>query len=253
MRKYSFLGFLSLGVFGLGLPVARGEFSLFKDAWGDVIVSTDTTAEGRALTPPTLENPVYYLGQSLGCKLGKIRGDHLPDERKMTQVIEKILAKQGYVSARSSGGHEPGLYLVVQWGYLEPRSGDLRWFLGYDASQDIGAAAYPGKPGPEVLLRGFRSRLVQTILENSTDSIYGIIVTAFEFKSASTPKPVICWQTRIGLPSCGKSMDEAIPTMLAAAGTSIGQENNSAVLRNADVIRNGHVKFGELEIMGVVE
>ena len=54
-------------------------FNLFSPAWGDVIVATDTTEEGRELTPPTKGNPVYYLGKSLGCKVGSLRGDRLPD------------------------------------------------------------------------------------------------------------------------------------------------------------------------------
>jgi hypothetical protein len=241
-----------LGVFGPGLPSLQcAGLGLFRNLWGDVLVSTDTTPEGHALTPPTRDKPVYYLGRSLGCKLGSIPGDQLPGDREMNHFIAKVLAKQGYLGA-SPGVHDPALYLVVQWGYLKPGSGDLLWFLGYDASQDIASPSFPGVLGPEVFLRDFRSHSIQTILDDASDAIYGIIVTAFEYKSANTPKPIIYWQTRIGLPANGKSMTQALPTMLLAAGTAIGRESKSPILADADSVREGRIKLGELQILDVI-
>jgi hypothetical protein len=252
MRSPRFALALVLGVLGPGVPRAScAGFSLFRNFWGDVIVATDTTPEGRTLTPPTPDKPVYYRGQSLGCRLGSIPGDQLPGVEEMNGLVARILAKQGYLGA-SRGVHEPTLYLVVQWGSLEPRSGDLLWFLGYDANQDIASPAFPGMLGPEVFRRNFRSRTTETILENAREAIYAIIVTAFDYKSANTPKPVIYWQTRIGLPANGKSMTQALPTMLLAAGPAIGRESRSPVLVSADDAREGVVELGELRILDVI-
>ena len=238
---------------GLSLPAtAAAGFSLFSPSWGDVIVATDMTTEGQALALPTPGKPVYYLGKSLGCKIGSIPGDQLPEVQEMNGFIAKVLAKQGYLGA-SPGLHEPTLYLIVQWGYLEPRSGDLRWFLGYDANQDIAAPAFPVQLGAEVWRRGFRSRTITTILEDASSPIYGIIITAFEYESASTTKPVIYWQTRIGLPARGKSMAEALPAMILAAGPSIGHEAKSPVLIDVDDARKGRVELGELKSRGFLE
>ena len=244
------LAFL-LGLLGPALPRASAGFNLFRNYWGDVLVSTDTTKAGHGLTPPTPDNPVYYLGQSLGRRLGSIRGDHEPDVHEMTRFITKILAKQGYVGAQP-GVHEPSLYLVVQWGYLEPGSGDLLWFLGYDPDQDIAAPNSIGFLGPEVFRRGMRSRTIQTILDNADEPNYGIIITAFEYKTANTPNPVIYWQTRIALPANGKSMADALPTMLVAAGSAIGRESKTPQLRDADEVRDGHVKLDDLKFLDVV-
>jgi hypothetical protein len=241
-----------LVIFGQALPRARcSVFGLFKNFWGDVIVSTDMTPEGRALTPPEPGKPVYYLGLSLGARLGSIGGDRMPEVKEMNQMVTRILAKQGYLGAKP-GVHDPALYLVVQWGYVDSRNGDLLWFLGYDAAQDIGSPAFPGMLGPEVFRRGFRSHTTQTILENASGPIYGIIVTAFEYKSAKTPTPVVYWQSRIGLPANGKSMSEALPTMLIAAGTAIGRESKSPVLRSADDVLEGRVELGELKFLDVI-
>lgn len=254
MRSFRFARALifALGVLSLSLSNAWcAGFSLFQSIWGDAIVSTDTTPEGHALAPPTPDQPVYYLGRSLGCRLGSIPGDKMPAEKEMTQFIAKVLAKQGYRGAKP-GVHEPDLFLVVQWGYLEPRGGDLLWFLGYDPSQDIASPSFPGVLGPEIYRRGARSPTIQAILDYADEAVYGIIVTAFDYKSANTSKPVIYWQTRIGLPANGKSMAQALPTMLVAAGNAIGRESNSPVLVSADTAREGAVRLGELHILDVI-
>lgn len=246
-RSFAAIVVLALGP---GLPHATGAgFSLFSNSWGDVIVATDTTPAGKALTPPTPEKPVYYRGLSLGCKLGSIPGDQLPEVPELNDFVAKVLAKQGYLAA-APGVHEPALFLVVQWGYLKPGSGDLLWFLGYNASQDIGAPVFPGQLGPEIWRRNFRSRTIETVLGSATDAIYGIIVTAFDFKSADTTRPIIYWQTRIGLPANAKSMAEALPAMLVAAGPTIGRPSDSPVLRDADEARHGLVELGELKVLG---
>ncbi|HEY4247120.1 MAG TPA: hypothetical protein VGM64_09705 [Lacunisphaera sp.] len=242
---------LILAVMSLAVYCNRcAGFSLFPRHWGDVIVVTDVTDEGRSLTPATSKSPVYFLGRSLGCKLGSIRGDELPDDKTMNQFVTQVLAKQGYLSA-AGGVHEPNLFLVVQWGYLEPGSGDLLWFLGYNPADDIAAPSFPGLLGPEVFRRSFRSRTIETVLDGASDAIYGIIVTAFDYKTANTAKPVIYWQTRIGLPANGKSMAQALPTMMLAAGPTIGRETTTPTLRDADDVREGHITLGELDILGI--
>lgn len=253
MRTYRPAAALLLAVLCLGLPRTSGAwFGLFPDFWGDVIVATDVTPEGRKLTPPTVEKPVYYLGRSLGERLGTIRGDQLPDTKQLNQFVTRILAKQGYLGARPEV-NDPTLFLVVQWGYLTPGSEDLLWFLGYHPSQDIAAPTFPGQLGPEIWRRNFRSREIETVLQDARGPIYGIIVTAFEFESARTPNPIIYWQTRIGLPANGKSMAEALPTMLVAAGPAIGRESDKPVLLDVDNVREGHVKLDELKVLDVLE
>lgn len=237
-----------------GAPRALGgDFVLFKNVWGDVIVSTDTTAAGRALTHPTPQQPAYYLGVSLGRKLGSIPGDHEPDVKKLNRFVADVIAKQGYLDARP-GAHEPALFLVIQWGYLKPGSQDLLWFLGYDSRQDVAAPTeIPGQLGPEIWRRDFRSHEIETIMDVAKDDIYGIIVTAFEFKSASTAQPIAYWQTRIGLPANGKSMAQALPAMLAAAGPAIGRMSDKPVLLDVDHARDGRVNLGELQIIEIVK
>ena len=148
---------LMLLALGLALPGARAvDFVLFKNIWGDVIVATDTTTQGHALMPPTREEPVYYRGLSLGRKLGSIRGDKEPEVKEINRVVAGILATQGYLAARP-GVHEPTLFLIVQWGYMEPAKNNLLWFFGYDPNEDIGAPVMEGILGPEVFRRDFRS------------------------------------------------------------------------------------------------
>ncbi len=226
----------------------RAEFRLFKNTWGNVIVATDVTRAGKALTPPTLQQPVYYKGMSLGRKLGSIPGDNEPDVKQLNLFVADILAKQGYLAAKP-GVPEPELFLVLQWGYIKPGSEDLLWFLGYDPRQDIASQATINMLGPEVFRRGMRSPEIDTILQDSQNPIYGIIVTAFDFKTAKSPEPVALWQTRIGLPASGKSMSSALPLMIATAGPAIGRPADKPVFLDADRIREGQVKLGELKFL----
>ncbi|MDQ5977943.1 MAG: hypothetical protein QG602_915 [Verrucomicrobiota bacterium] len=249
MRPLRSVFLLVLPILAVLPPAARGaDFRLFKNTWGDVIVATDMTKAGKALTPPTPQQPVYFKGMSLGSILGSIPGDREPDIKQLSLFVAEILAKQGYLGARP-GAPEPELFLVLQWGYIKPGSEDLLWFLGYDPSKDIAAPTNPNMLGPEVWRRGMRSNAIDTILQDSQNPIYGIIVTAFEFKSAKSAEPVVYWQTRIGLPANGKSMSAALPVMVAAAGPAIGRPADSPVFLDADRIREGQVKLGELKFL----
>jgi len=233
-----------LGVVAFGLPGSlRAEFVLFRNIWGNAVVNTDMTPAGRALTPPTVEAPVYFLGTTLGTKLGSIPGDDEPPVKEVNEFVTRLLAKQGYRAAQR-GVHEPTLFLVMQWGYLRPGYDDTGWFLGYNANQDIAAGG-----GLAPLLKNLRSREIETIIEYGSKPIYGIIVTAFEYTTASTPNPVIYWQTRIGLPANGKTMAQALPTMFVAGAPAFGRETKTAILRDADTVREGHVKLGDLKFL----
>jgi hypothetical protein len=232
-----------------GAAGARGEFSLFQNVWGDVLVATDTTEEGRKLPQASKEQPVYYKGLSMGNLLGEgLRGDQEPGVKELNNFVASVLAKQGYLPARP-GKHEPTLLLVLQWGYLDPRTEDLFWFLGYNTRDDIAAPTQINFLGAEVFRRGMRSRTTETILRDAQNPIYGIMISAFDYKTAKTLEPVILWQTRIGLPTNGKSMVEAMPVMLVAAGPAIGRPADKPVLADADAARSGTVNLGELQFL----
>jgi hypothetical protein len=243
-------GLALAGLLSLGAAVtAHADFKLFRNIWGDVLVSTDTTEEGKKLPPASKEQPVYYKGLSMGNRLGSgLRGDQEPTMKELNNFAASILAKQGYLPAQP-GVHEPTLLLVLQWGYMEPSSEDLLWFLGYNTEDDIAAPTQINFIGAEAFRRNFRSRATELILQDAQNPIYGIMISAFEHESAKTLKPVILWQTRIGLPTNGKSMAEAMPVMLVAAGPAIGRPADKPVLLDADAARAGSVNLGDLKFL----
>jgi len=220
---------------------------------------TDMTKEGRALRPVSRENPMYFLGEIYGGRLGWMPGEQLPDPKAMGRFVAKILAGQGYLAAQP-GVHEPELFLVVQWGRLDPRSGDGLWFLGYDRRQDPAAPNFAPKitalgtavfSPDEVFRRNFRPREIETVLEYAREDIYGLIISAFEYKTARTAEPVVLWQTRIGLPANGKGMGEAIAVMAQVAAPQIGRETTKPSLFNTE--NRYTTRLRELEILGVEE
>jgi hypothetical protein len=238
-------GLALLLLLGLGAPsMAHAKWG----DWGSVLVATDMTKEGKTLTPPTPAEPVYYRGLSLGRRLGSIRGDREPSERDLNDFVADILAKQGYFPAKP-GINEPTLLLILQWGYMTPSTDDLYWFLGYNENDDIAAPSDVGLIGAEVHRRSFRSTVIETILQDAQHPIYGIIITAFEYGSARTRQPVAYWQTRVGLPTHGKSMAEALPAMVLAAGPAIGRQSDKPVLVDVDSARAGSVNIGELKFL----
>jgi len=81
--------------------------------------------------------------------------------------------------------------------------------------------------------------------------IYGLIISAFEYKSVRTAEPIVLWQTRIGLAANGKGMSEALPVMVQVAGPQIGRETTKPVLRNIE--DRYTTKLGELEFIGFEE
>gem|GEM_PF-946495 len=260
MRKGRFpaprvLLFSSLVLFFL-MPGEEAEagLNLFKDSWGDVITVTEMTDAGRAQLRPSPESPVYFKGRNLGCKLGGgIPGDKEPDIEEMADCVTRLLAGQGYIGAESMG-KEPELYIVLSWGYLRPGYGEdasdeLLAFLGYDPSQDIAASGTMGHLiGPEVFRRNMRSQYMQTIHDYAGKPLYGLMITAFDYKSASTPNPILYWQTRVAIPARGKYMAHAMPAMMAIAAPIIGRETEKPVLQDADV----RVEFGDLEVLNYV-
>jgi len=249
MRSPRLVFALALGLLGPGLTGVRAsDFVLFKNLWGDVFVSTDATAAGRKLTPPTKEEPVYYRGVSLGRRLGSVGGDQEPSEHQLSRFAADLLAKQGYLDARGTG-KEPSLLLVLQWGYLDPSQVDLQWFLGYRPDQDIASMDQIDFIGAEAFRTNFRSREIDAIIHDAQHPVYGIMITAFEYKSSRTAEPVVYWQTRIGLPTQGKTMADALPVMLVAAAPSIGRPSDKPVLADADSARKGSVNLGELKFL----
>jgi len=251
---------LALVLFCMAALEARaGRFLFSERHWGDCIVVTDMTEAGRALRPASQDSPVYFLGEVYGSRLGFMAGDQLPDPKEMGRFAAQILAKQGYLAAQP-GLHEPELFLVLQWGRIEPRSGDGLWFLGYNPRQDIAAqvswpapitAAGTTRFGPERFREDFRTREVETVLEYAEDDIYGLIISAFEYKTARTAEPVVLWQTRIGLPANGKGMGEAIAVMAQVAGPQIGRETTKPALFSTE--NRYTTRLGKLEFIGTEE
>jgi hypothetical protein len=250
---------LLTSVFCLAALDARaGRFLFSERQWGDCVVVTDMTEAGRALRPASPENPVYFLGEAYGGRLGSMHGDELPDPKEMSRFVAKVLAKQGYFGAKP-GVHEPELFLALQWGRIDQRSGDLLWFLGYDRSQDTAAPEFPlsmmpgrgSVHGPEIFRIPFRPREIETVLEYSKEDIFGFIISAFEYKTAHTAEPIVLWQTRIALPANGKSMSDALTTIVQIAGPQIGRETTKPVLRGTQ--DRYTTKLGELEFIGFEE
>lgn len=183
MRFPTYLCALAVTCFAVWPNFATAqEPPAFPNRWGNAVVTTYVSPAGRKLKAPDPKNPTSYLGLSRGCTLGSNPGDRLPDVDEMTKFVVDTLASQGYVGS-APGSNEPELFIVLEWGRLQPQTADLLSFLGYDPRKDIGSSPNPGMLGPEVFRRNMRTPAVETVLSYSQGPIYGILLTAYDYQT----------------------------------------------------------------------
>jgi hypothetical protein len=78
---------------------------------------------------------------------------------------------------------------------------------------------------------------------------YYLIVQAYDFHSAVTEgRRRLLWTTRISIPAAGSNFNECVPAMLADATKYFGHSSDRLVR----AYREGVVKLGDLEVVGVV-
>lgn len=78
---------------------------------------------------------------------------------------------------------------------------------------------------------------------------YYLIVQAYDFQAAVTDgRRRLLWTTRISIPASGSNFTECLPAMLADASRYFGHESGRLVR----AYREGVVKLGDLEVVGVV-
>lgn len=91
--------------------------SFSKNPFVNMTVFTEMTEEGKKLTPPTPDNPAYYIAQSAGFHaLGPpIANLTPPTQETIEQVLRKALAEEGY-RVEAPPEHGATLIVVYSWG-----------------------------------------------------------------------------------------------------------------------------------------
>jgi hypothetical protein len=233
----------------------------------DVVVNM--TDEGRKIPRPTPDHPAYYYPVTRGYTPGgAILSDQPPPPPplEVERLIGKELAKQGYLFAAN---HPPSLVLLFWWGYKAPEimgpSGDS--IEGGTVGGLPGGASVngPGLPtnisanhnemeelvfgseyAPDPLLNGgsHPSIRLENLNKESRVARYYMMVSALDFKAATQKKPVLLWTARISTSLWSHTLEQVLPTLLAAGGPMLGRDSDGPQITSESVVPMGHVIVG---------
>ncbi len=218
-------------------------FGAAKDT--DVNVVVDMTEAGRAVTPPTKEQPAFYYPVLAGYREAGsvVAGEKSPAPAPVAKLLAKALAAQNYyvVGTKTPA---PTLLLVFHWGYMNPQIDDVG-----DAenpqqqfwNQREMLALVAGNTLKNIGVFDFKR---EDVLQAARDERYFVVVSAYDFAAAKGKKKILLWQAKLSTPSNGVSLAEVLPSMISAGGPHFGRETKLPELVNAPLAKEGKVEIG---------
>lgn len=207
----------------------------------------------KAVVPPSEStSPTYVLLKAAPSEELIDTQPVKPDEGALWKATISALTQAGFSPARAAD--EADLAIVVVYGrgrYPPPFA-----FMGVDPE---GLASFRW---PRLLLhydQQFHRRdyfeadvsggLPQTFDATDADRVNFVAVRAFDARALRTRKVWnLCWETRVTVDAKNRPLEQFLPAMLAAAGTSLGRDDRSGSIVSAP-IRNGSVVIGELQVV----
>jgi len=222
------------GFLGFGAP---------KDT--DVNVVVDMTDAGRAVTPPTKEQPAFYYPVLAGYREAGslVAGEKSPPPAPVAKLLAKALAAQNYYVV-GTNTPAPTLLLVFHWGYMNPQIDDVGdsenpqqqfW------NQREMLALVAGNTLKNIGVFDFKRA---DVLQAARDERYFVVVSAYDFAAAKEKKKKLLWQAKLSTPSNGVSLAEVLPSIISAGGPHFGRETKLPELVNAPLAKEGKVEIG---------
>jgi len=245
----------------------------------DVVV--DLTDDGAKIARPTAAHPAYFYPIVRGYTQA---GAVVPGEKppppswQVQHLIAKALAEQGYLLTTKQS--PPSLLLMFWWGYKAPL------FVGPSSggagSTNSGAGANPETPGGAALAinEALQSGVMGTnVMENEgemeqlvfgsnhdrntngyTNSVrlqslsdasrvarYYVTVSALDFAAATQQKKlVVLWTEYISTDLYGHTLDEVLPSLIAAGAPMFGRDTDGAQwpMKTVPIVPMGRVEVG---------
>ncbi len=255
LRSHSLFVLLALAATA---PLAGETTSKIEPLDKKTVAVTDLTDAGRELPIPSPAQPVYYLGINAGYRAysgGVIAGDPPPDPKIMLRTITRVLAAQGFRAATPD--HPATQIIVCSWGVIGSGGrnllgpGSALQFLGGGKLNFVNEASITGS-GPslmEAMTRNFRSPAADTIVEMSHDTLYAVLLRAYDLKAAEAGSTVQLWETRVATSAPGTTLAEALPRIVVSGQHVIGRETAQPVLENAARTQHAWVEIGESTVV----
>ncbi|HRE07409.1 MAG TPA: hypothetical protein PKX00_17465 [Opitutaceae bacterium] len=135
-----------------------------------------------------------------------------------------------------------------------------------DADTQAAAAAVPTPPGgrpvfdPGMLefanpVSLFRSKSNRNafLLDQTSDSVYYLVASAYDYRSATTPKKTLLWRTRMTVSTQGVSQIQTLPTLVQAGATYFGRDMKESAILSKRTVREGTVEIGAPTVISTEE
>jgi len=126
-----------------------------------------------------------------------------------------------------------------------------------DADAQATAANVPTPPGGQPVFAAgmmefanpvnlFRSKSPRNefLLEQTANSVYYVVASAYDYQSAATPRKVLLWRTRMTVAAQGVSQPQTLPSLVLAGGAYFGRDMSEAVVLSRRTQREGTVEIG---------
>jgi uncharacterized protein (DUF2461 family) len=73
---------------------------------------------------------------------------------------------------------------------------------------------------------------------------YFLMVSALDFKAALRKEYIVLWTARVSTDLTGHSLDEVLPSLIAAGAPMFGRDTNGPDFSDRPIVPMGHVEVG---------
>lgn len=219
---------------------------------------TFLTDDGRKLSPPSVDSPIYYKIHDQGLQMrGESTGyNDIPSAAELDDTLQRTLASAGYLPAE--GKHEPELLLVYFRGAhnrldrdTADQFPDLARQYAMERAQLVGGKDYALKLARELdrpslnIDVSFRHEFLK---EQALNDLYYIVISAYNYHDATHNQHRLLWRTTMTVNSRGISMNQGMPALIVMGEKFYGRETTEPMVIQRD-FHSGNVKLGPLKVI----
>ena len=201
-----------------------------------VIVYSFLTDSGRALVPPSREQPIRCaLGSGGYHEWGGASGGEQPVTLAFVDpLIRDALLINGYAGMRR--GDSPELVIVFHWGCLRP---ELRGLPTGIADAVLNQEDMLDLVGSRALaeMDHDRATLRSALFQAAAEARYFLIVSAYAPPNSREKVTELLWRTQCSIGLAGLSQQQAFSVLAAAGAVHFGRETKVPAFVTLDVER----------------
>ena len=251
--------------------------SLQKDPYIDISVITEMTDAGKKLPLPTAAKPISYHLQSTGRHDfgAKTAIKHPLPEEKVSRLLTKALDAAGY--SLLDPKQRPSVAIFYSWGLHSdlPKNDsaalvqmnllDRARLVGGDGfartmrelfrqandQESALASATSGLEKPPMIgllnpvaLYSHRSLKNGFLVDQFSDELYYVMVSAYDYLELMQKNRVLLWRTTMTVSARGMNEEQTYSPMLTTAAEYLGKEMPEAMIFTKRSVPRGQIEIG---------